>query len=173
MKKRILIFFVLIIFLALSFPLYSFFNSMDVVVDDVTIRLVDDETSLNACIRSKQKKEEIRNNPTDYYDVWLNLSVSNPHNISYNRWRFYSKNTHNDMKVWVNPDRREGYSLITPGFTEDGVGLVVIIYAPNSDIESVEAFVKEDLELYALGYPDLNMERFLVNREDGSSSDEN
>lgn len=150
MKKKLLIVVILIVGLLTAALLYIHINRIPVEIEGYEVAEVNDDTCYDIPIISKAEKEKLKNNMDDYYDVWVRGSFSNDTDITYVSWVCYSKKNYNDKKVWLFY-RREGASVVYPHSVEEGIGLHMIIYAPDSSKEEIENFVKNELEIFALG----------------------
>lgn len=148
MKKKLLIVVIIIAGLITIALLYIQMNRMPVEVQQIKVLKADKDTY--TLIKSKTEKEKFRNNTEDYYDVFVTGAFSNDSDLTYVSWICYSKKNYDNKKVWLFY-RREGASVVYPHSVEEGIGLHMIIYAPDSSKEEIENFVKNELEIFALG----------------------
>lgn len=151
--KKYLVIAMLVLFIPICVCIYLCNNYMDVIIESILIERVDKDTYLDACIKSSKEKEKIYMDSDNYYSITINATIVNNRSISYSQWRCLSKHSYDNIMVWIDSSPREGDSIINSKSQQDGVGLGLIVYAKNTDINQIKSFIENDLRIVALGVP--------------------
>ena len=141
--------------LCVLIAIYFNFSKLNVDLNAADVYSVESDTYLDANISSESLKKKILENPNDYYIANINASLINNKKIGYNRWKLFTENSFNNIKVFFPIEEPECFysSIVYSNSKLENIGFTVIVYYEDVNEELVKSFLLEELYVYAVGYP--------------------